>query len=197
MKRIALLTMVLLAAMGFTVSAQAHNVITYTDYESWWWAVEPISHVVTENFNDTTYVKGFSIIEVGGAGTVGYGYYMNYVDINANRYQIFNYAPGMWGFGGWFYAGSPNQLGKPMELWINDDNTYVLTIPCDADGWFFGFVADNPFFGVRILEGEGEGYTGMYHISALVIASVPEPSTLLLLGIGLVGAAVAGARFRR
>ena len=107
MKKIAVVSMFLLV-LGFAVGAQA-STTTYTSYVAWLNAISVTP--VNENFEDTTFEPGFSITEIGGAGTIHDGVYENIVDKDVPRYQVMNYAPGMSAFGGFFDLENPGGAG--------------------------------------------------------------------------------------
>jgi len=199
MKKILVLTvLVLLVVVGFVGGVQAYTITTYNDYFSWASGIGPI---VNENFENLTLEPGFSITEVGGAGTINLGVYLNIVDKDVPRYQIFNFAPGMYAFGAFLNLAGPGGQGSSIDMYINDDNTFVMNIPRTAAGEWWGFVADAPFFGVRFEDGQDPyGYQETYYSIDLSLApsAVPEPATMLLLGSGLIGlAGYARRRFKK
>lgn len=185
MKKIASIFMFLLV-MSFAAGAQAYNVTTYTDYVSWLNAIN-LNQLVVENYQDATFETGFSITPTGGAGAVHYGVYENIVDKDVPRFQVFNYAPGMTAFGGW-YDLTPGGAGTGIDMYINDNNQFVLSIANTATGQFYGFVADGNFNGVRLQDAGGSGLQETYYVVDNALASaVPIPPAIFLLGSGLLG----------
>ncbi|MDY0188247.1 MAG: hypothetical protein RBR16_10025 [Syntrophus sp. (in: bacteria)] len=187
MKKIAYVFMFLLV-MSFAAGAQAYTVTTYTNYVSFLNAIDP-SALVVENFDDAAFEAGFSLTEAGGAGVVHYGIYENIVDVDTNRFQVYNYAPGMSAFGGWFDLKNPGGAGTGINMYINDDNTFVTAIPNTNEGQFVGFVTDTRFFGVRLEDAAGAGIQETYFAVdvAMVPNPVPVPPAIFLLGSGLLG----------
>lgn len=185
MKKIAVVSMFLLV-LGFAVGAQA-STTTYTSYVAWLNAISVTP--VNENFEDTTFEPGFSITEIGGAGTIHDGVYENIVDKDVPRYQVMNYAPGMSAFGGFFDLVNPGGAGTSIDLYINDTSTFVMNIPNTANGGFYGFVSDTSFTGARLQDGGGSGVQETYYGIDVSLAPTPapEPVSMLLLVPGLLG----------
>ncbi|RPH50435.1 MAG: PEP-CTERM sorting domain-containing protein [Desulfobacteraceae bacterium] len=192
------LTVFLFVIMGFAGGAQAYSITTYSNYLSWLDAIDPNTYV-NENFEDTTLEPNFSITEIGGTGTIAFGLYTNIVDSIVPRYQIFNYATGMYAFGGFFNLNDPGGPGSSIDVYINDDNTFVMNIPAIADDFFYGFVTDGSFLGVRFEEyaQAPAGYQETYYGIDVSLAAVPEPTTLLLLGFGLIGLAGVSRKLKK
>lgn len=187
MKKIVILS-VFLAVMAFAAGAQAAYIITpLNNYNGTGGFTSYFPAPTVENFEDTTLVPGLSITEVGGAGTIALGVYGNIVDADVPRYQIFTFAPGMMGFGGWFDLAGPGGAGTEIDVYINDNSQFVFTIPNTAAGQFYGFATDAPFTQVLLQDHQGPGVQETYEIVDLAVAPVPVPAPLLLLGSGLVG----------
>ncbi len=188
MKKIVVLSMVLLL-MGFVAAASAANFTFYTSLS------EPpadfLSYCptpVAENFEDAVFVPGFSITEVGGAGSlVASSVYQNIVDAGTPRTQTFNYAPGMTAFGGWFDLAKPGGPGVGIDVYVADTNTFVATLPNTFSGQFWAFSSDTSFTGVKFVAGSGSGSQETYQIVDAYVCPVPVPNTLLFLGSGLLG----------
>jgi hypothetical protein len=192
MKKLILMSIFVLF-LGFVPSANA-GFVTYTDYSSWEAAVGA-TNVATENFEDTTLLPGLTITEVGDTGVITNGKYKNIVRSNAyeptypESYQIFDYAPGTKAVGFWLdlSIGGP---GTGINMYINDTNTLVMSVPNTATGGFYGFVNDTAFTGVKFADGgQAGGWQETYYgiDMNLSAAPVPIPGALFLLGPGLLG----------
>jgi len=188
MKKFAFVSMFLLV-MSLAAGAQAYTVTTYTNYVSWLNAID-LNQLVVENYDDATLETGFSITETGGAGAIHYGVYENIADQDVPRFQVFNYAPGMTAFGGWYDLKNPGGAGTGIDMYINDDNTFVQAIPNTAEGGFYGFVVSGGTInGVRLQDAGGSGIQETYFVvdNAMAAAPVPVPPAIFLLGSGLLG----------
>ncbi|MGB4548077.1 MAG: VPLPA-CTERM sorting domain-containing protein [Syntrophales bacterium] len=204
MKKLAFVSAFLLV-VSFAGGAQAFTVTTYNNYTSFIDAVLSAgSSPVLENFEDAILQPGFSISEIGGAGVIQYGVYKNTVDKDIPRYQLFNYASGMIGFGGWFDLKNPGGPGTGINMYIDDDGTFVMSIPTTAAGEFYGFLVhfltEGSFTSVR-LEDAGIGTAVQETYYAVDVAFVPYtvipiPAAAWLLGSGLLGLAVIRRRVR-
>jgi len=184
MKKIAIISMFLM--LGFATLAQATAITTYNSVEAFLAATTNMT-LNTENFVDYTLIPGLTITEVGNAGTIDHGMYNNVVKNNSS-YQVFNYAPGMNAFGGWFETAIGGE-GSSINVYINDNNTYALNIPSTSIGGFYGFSADSTFYGVRFEDGLGAGRTQetYYSIDMTTATATPIPAAAWLLGSGILG----------
>jgi hypothetical protein len=195
MKRIVLFSLAVFV-FGFTAIANAGTITLVNQYAPSYsgdpdafltWCPNPL----VENFEDNNLVPGLTITEVNGAGSIQYGGYTNIVDKDTGRYQIFNF-DSLYGFGGWFDLAGPGGSGSSIDVYIDDTNTYVMTIPNTAAGEFYGFFSTDPFTSVRFEEGNSSGIQETYFTVDLAMCPVPLPPALLLMGSGLLG--VAGLR---
>lgn len=183
-KFVGILAALALLIMGFAAVAQADYTITLVDHylptsstdKEAFTTICP--SVVVKNFEDAMLIPGLSITEVNGAGTIHDGVYQNSVRGFTGRYQVFNYSPGMYGFGAWFDLAGPGGPGSEIDLYINDNMQFVVTIPRDYAGQFQGFFvsSDDPFYGVRFVDHENPlGNQETYALVDLAVCPVPVP----------------------
>jgi hypothetical protein len=168
----------------------------------------------TEDFSDTTLVSGLSVSPAGG-GSISGGVLNDSLavfglcvegGVNCPATTMFSFAPSTTAFGadwdlapGGAGAGiffSVHLLGGGLQNVTGITNPAVGTF-----SGFFGFVSDTPFTSINL----GSGFTGngeLFDADNVRFASanasaIPEPSTLVLLGFGLVGAARSRFALRR
>jgi hypothetical protein len=185
--------------------AQAANITAYTDLASWQAAAG--LPVALEDFADTTLVPGLSVGLGGGSITGG---------IMANSLAVFglcveggagcpatssfSFAPSTTAFAAdWDLA--PGGAGSGIFFSVHLVGGGIQTVPGFVNpaaggtfSGFYGFVSDTSFTTINL----GSGFTGSGETfnadnvrfrTAGDSAAVPEPGTLVLTGIGLVGLA--------
>jgi len=200
MKKITLLALVLLL-VGLVAGVKAADYFTVgsiDDFNFYNEEVYKTGQAIVENFNnDKINTPGLTITEVGGAGTFKLGYYENIVDKDVNlpagRYQVYNYAGGMNGFGGWFDLAGPGGPGSSIDVYVGA--TFVGNIPNTYAGQFWGFFSNiGPFTSVTFVEGPGSAQETYQVVDLAICPAVPVPASLLLLGSGVLGLVGIGIR---
>jgi hypothetical protein len=109
------------------------------------------------------------------------------IDIPGDQKSLFLYNPGF----AWDYALVKVDGPNDFSYLFRDDNASGSLSGGD-DKLTTPYVGVFPFN----LGNDGKGY-GISHVSFFKVTSVPEPGTMMLLGLGLVGLAAGTRRFRK
>lgn len=189
-----------LLVMGMAAAANADTfslVNTIDDFAYQNYLINQTAPII-ENFqNNQINTPGLTIDAFGVDQAIFQnGTYQNVVDDATNSYQVVNYSPGMYGFGGWFDLANPGGPGSSIDVYVGAD--FVGTIPNTYAGEFWGFFSDTntPFSAVTLQDANlVAGAQETYQIVDMAMCAVPLPPSALLLGTGLLG--LVGLRFRR
>lgn len=181
---------------GMLGSAQA-TVMIYTDRTSFEAA---ISGAVTEDFSDTTLASPLSSITGSGAVTpsITGGHLYDIIDNGSSIDTVFNFSSGVYSFGGdWDF--SPGGAGTGIAFTTANGTTTNIGELLNSGGTaftgFWGFVSTDAFTSVGLSEGSNPlGIQETYYLDNLTFSTVPEPGTLALMGVGILGFAFASRR---
>jgi hypothetical protein len=164
-------------------SAQAVVINTYSTAINW---TNAVSSYVVEDFADLTLQAPLQSI-VGGNVNISGGVLHDVINQGSNPDTFFNFNPGVFGFGGDWNLSGPGGPGTGISVNTVNGSYFIGEIANTTNG-FWGFTIDEAVTSVYLTEGTSapcciETYT----LDNMLIATVPEPATLTLMGLGLVG----------
>lgn len=180
-----------LGLLAMASSAQAVVITVFTDAADWTNGVGP--SYVTEDFNDATLQAPLQSITGLGSGPsingIAPGKLWDRIDQGAAIDTVFSFNPGVYGMGGTWDLAGPGGPGVGIEVSTNSGTYLIGEISRFTGGTFWGFTIDEAIMNVGLAEGTTSGVTGVetYTLDNMLIATVPEPAVLALMGMGLVG----------
>jgi hypothetical protein len=192
-KTFVLMMAVFIVALALAAQPASATITVYANNQAGWEAA--VGSFDTEYFDDATLNPGVSVSSAVGYVDTTNKLWWDRLDDDSGWTTTWTFATPMraWAAQLWnpVVPGGP---GSGIRLYA--DGVYVgQEIPNSYNNQFFGFVSDVGFTKVLMREGTQAGWCETLEMDNMVYGAVPEPATLLLVGIGI--SAVFARRRRR
>jgi hypothetical protein len=176
------MTAVFVVALALAAQPASATITVYANNKAGWEAA--VGSFDIEYFDDAVLEPGVSVTsDVGYVDTTNK---LWWDQLNGSDDTLWSFAKPLYGWGAqlWNPAG-PGGPGSGVRLYA-DGVLVPQEVPNNYSNQFFGFVSDVPFTQVLMTEGtDPSGWRETLHMDNMVYAAVPEPATLLLVGIGI------------
>ncbi|NOZ52937.1 MAG: PEP-CTERM sorting domain-containing protein [Gammaproteobacteria bacterium] len=186
------------ASLLYIGQSSAAVISVFTDQALWESAV---GNFTIETFDDSLLNREISVTSTAGDHSVSSGVFNGLVfeDDTVALDTNWSFTGPILAFGG-NWDLSPGSPGTGLEIALHSPDDFFLVagrpdIANTYTGGFWGILSDTPFNAIQILSGDSgiENYT----LDNLVYSKiqVPEPNSLLLLALGLIGLLSFGGPF--
>ncbi len=203
MKKFTKITFLMILVLGLAFSqAQAATIYLANQSQAF---VNDFSPITVENFEDQILNPGLTITSGWGGGTYNGVTYSGgsivdgawFDQVGSSSSTTFAHTAGFRAFGGFFNLAEPGGPGSNIAVTaidFNNNSTYIGEIANTYVGGFWGFALDDKSKFEKVVFSKGTGTGVETYFSVDLRYAVPEPTTMVLFGLGLIGIAGIGRK---
>jgi hypothetical protein len=185
-------TTILGLMLSFSTIANAG--LIYFDNQTEWEAA--VLNASTETFDDATLLPGLTINSSAQSYTVGGGILHDRLTPGGTN-TVFSFDSNIQAFGGLWDLAGPGGVGLGILVTLSNGEVLSQEIPDNIAGGFWGFISTVAFNSIDLASGSQGGSAETYELDSVYYSSsiaplpstIPEPSTIAILGLALMGLA--------